>query len=138
MGKVLNGVVVENDLFQEYHKFQKGKDCDHKKIRQLLHYYKNRIVSNIRQYEENNVELAINLKSEMAHAGLKRQSLEDMAENCTLYKIILSTTRDTFPYVNIMNEKQRLENNYSASFDMAESRDFAIRHLTAICLHAKK
>ena len=74
----------------------------------------------------------------MAHSGLKRQSLEELAENCTLYKIILSSTKNTFPYVNIMDDKQRLENNYSASFDMAEPRELAIKHLTSICLHAKK
>lgn len=97
MGKVINGIVIDDDLFQEYHKFQKGAEFDKKKIRQLLHYYKRKIVSNIKQYEDNDVELPINLKVEMAHSGLKRQSLEDLAENCTLYKIILSSTKDTFP-----------------------------------------
>lgn len=138
MGKVINGIVIDDDLFQEYHKFQKGEGFDQKKIRQLLHYYKKSIVSNIKQYEDNDVELPVNLKSQMAHSGLRRQSLEELAENCTLYKIILSSTKDTFPYVNIMDDKQRLENNYSASFDMAEPRELAIKHLTAICLHAKK
>lgn len=138
MGKVINGVVIDDDLFQEYHKFQKGEGFDQKKIRQLLHYYKKSIVSNIKQYEDNDVELPVNLKSQMAHSGLRRQSLEELAENCTLYKIILSSTKDTFPYVNIMDDKQRLENNYSASFDMAEPRELAIKHLKSICLHAKK
>lgn len=138
MGKVINGIVIDDDLFQEYHKFQKGEGFDQKKIRQLLHYYKKSIVSNIKQYEDNDVELPVNLKSQMTYSGLRRQSLEELAENCTLYKIILSSTKDTFPYVNIMDDKQRLENNYSASFDMAEPRELAIKHLTAICLHAKK
>lgn len=40
MGKVINGIVIDDDLFQEYHKFQKGEGFDQKKIRQLLHYYK--------------------------------------------------------------------------------------------------
>ena len=138
MGKVINGIVIDDDLFQEYHKFQKGEEFDQKKVKQLLHYYKRCIVTNIKQYEDNNVELPVNLKAQMAHSGLRRQSLEDLAENCTLYKIILSSTKDTFPYVNIMDDKQRLENNYSASFDMAEPRELAIKHLIAICLHAKK
>ena len=138
MGKALNGVVVDDDLFREYHKFRKGEECDKEKIKRLFHYFKQEIVSNIRQYEDNGVELPTNLKSQMAHAGLKRQSLEDLAENCTLYKIILSSTSDTYPYINIMYESQRLENNYSASFDVAESRDLAISHLASICLHAKK
>lgn len=138
MGKIINGIVIDDDLFREYHKFQKGGEFDSKKIKQLFHYYKKCLVSNIKQYEDNGVELAANLKNQMAHAGLKRQTLEELAENCTFYKIILSTTKDKFPYVNIMDDKQRLENNYSASFDMAESRELAIKHLKSICLHAKE
>ena len=130
--------MIDDDLFREYHKFQKGEEFDSKKIKQLFHYYKKRLVSNIKQYEDNGVELDANLKNQMAHAGLRRQSLEELAENHTLYKIILSSTKDAFPYVNIMDDKQRLENNYSASFDMAESRELAIKHLTSICLHAKE
>lgn len=138
MGKIFNGIVIDNDLFREYHKFQKGEEFDKKKIKQLLHYYKKSIISNIKQYEDNGIELAANLKSQMAHSGLRRQSLEELAENCTFYKIILSSTTNNFPYVNIMDDKQRLENNYSASFDIAEQRELAIKHLTSICLHAKK
>lgn len=138
MGKIFNGIVIDDDLFREYHKFQKGEEFDKKKIRQLLHYYKQSLISNIKQYEDNGIELSPNLKSQMAHSGLRKQSLKELAENCTLYKIILSSTKNTFPYVNIMDEKQRLENNYSASFDMAEPRELAIKHLASICLHAKK
>lgn len=137
MRKILNGVVLDDDLFLEYHKFQKGEKFDKKKIRQLLHYFKKEIVSNIRQYQTNGVNLTVNLKAEMAHAGLRMQSLEELAENHTLYKIILSATKDTFPYINIMKDNQVLENNFSASFDMAEPRELAIKHLTSMCLHAK-
>ncbi|BDC06913.1 hypothetical protein [Phocaeicola vulgatus] len=138
MGKVLNGVVVDDELFREYHKFQQGRDFDNMMIKRLLHFFKNEIVTNIKQYEDNGVDLPLNLKSRLAHSGLKRQSLEDLAENCTLYKIILSATKNSFPYVNIMDDNQRLENNYSASFDMSEPRDLAIKHLTSLCCHAKK
>ena len=138
MGTVLDGVVVDNDLFLEYHNFQKGSNYDKKKIKRLFHFYKKEIVSNVQQYEDTGVNLDSNLKAQMVHNGLKRQSLENLAENCTLYKIILSCTNNKFPYVNIMDDKQRLENNYSASFDMAESRALAIKHLKSICLHAKK
>ena len=138
MGKVIDGVVVDNDLFLEYHNFQKGESYDKKKIKRLFHFYKKEIVSNVLQYEDTGVKLDSNLKAQMVHNGLKRQSLADLAENCTLYKIILSCTNNEFPYVNIMDDKQRLENNYSASFDMAESRALAIKHLKSICLHANK
>ena len=138
MTKVLKGVVVENDLFVEYHKFTKGKPCDAKIIKRLLHFYCNEIVSNVGQYEETGVELDANLKNKLAHAGLKRQSLESLAEHYTMYKIILSTRKNNFPYINIMNDDLRLERNFSASFDIGESRAFAVEHLKAICSHAKK
>lgn len=31
MGKVINGIVIDDDLFQEYHKFQKVKDSTKRK-----------------------------------------------------------------------------------------------------------
>lgn len=124
--------------FRNITSFKKVKDSTKRKSGSYFTIIKKSIVSNIKQYEDNDVELPVNLKSQMAYSGLRRQSLEELAENCTLYKIILSSTKDTFPYVNIMDDKQRLENNYSASFDMAEPRELAIKHLTAICLHAKK
>lgn len=72
MGKIINGVVLDDDLFREYHKFQKGEKFDQKKIKQLLHYYKNSIVSNIKQYEDNGVDLEQNLKNHMLHDGLRK------------------------------------------------------------------
>ena len=138
MGKIFDGIVVENNLFAEYHKFRSGQPCDTKIIRQLLHYHCREIISNIRQYAETGIELETNLKSQMAHAGLRKQSLEELAENHTLYKIILSTSKNHFPYINIMDNSLRLERNFSASFDIDESRSFAIKHLKAICLHAKE
>lgn len=138
MGKILDGVVVDDDLFKEYHKFQQGKDFDPKIIKQLFHFYKKEIVSNIRQYDENGINLPLNLRSIMAHSKLTRQTLEELAESRTWYKIILSATKNNFPYVNIIDDTQRIENNYSASFDMAEPRELAVKHLKSICLHANK
>lgn len=138
MAKVFDGVVVSDILFSEYHKFRNGGSCNTDMIKRLLHYYKHEIVSNIGQYEKNNVSIEPNLKVGLARAGLKKQTLEDLAENNTIYKIILSTERNDFPYINIMNDDQKLENNFSSSFDISEKRKRAFEHLTAICKHAKK
>jgi hypothetical protein len=138
MAKVLDGVVVSDILFNEYHKFKKGDPCDTEMVKRLLHYYKHEIVSNVGQYENNNVQIDSNLKAQLTHAGLKRQSLEDLAENNTIYKIILNTERNDFPYINVMDDGEKLENNFSSSFDVAEVRNRAYDHLTAICKHAKK
>ncbi len=138
MAKVLDGVVVSDILFNEYHKFKKGDQCDTEMVKRLLHYYKHEIVSNVDQYEKNNVQIDPNLKAQLTHAGLRHQSLEDLAENNTIYKIILNTERNDFPYINVMEDDQKLENNFSSSFDVAEVRKRAFEHLTAICKHAKK
>lgn len=136
MGKERNGVVVSDILFKEYHKFKNGESFDSNMIKRLLHYFKNEIVSNISQYENNAITMSSNLKAQLAHAGLRRQSLEDMAENNTLYKIILNTERNDFPYINIMDDNEKLENNFSSTFDIAEKRKRAFEHLTALCKHA--
>ena len=84
MAKVLNGVVVSDILFSEYHKFRNGDSCNTDMIKRLLHYYKHEIVSNIGQYEKNKVNIEPNLKAGLAHAGLRKQTLEDLAENNTI------------------------------------------------------
>ncbi|WP_052356304.1 hypothetical protein [Bacteroides timonensis] len=137
MGKVLNGVVVSDILFTEYHKFKKGEACNTEMVKRLLHYYKHEIVANVGQYEKNKVEISSNLKAQLTHSGFKRQSLEDLAEQNTIYKIVLNTERNDFPYINIMDDNEKLENNFSSSFDVSEIRQRAFEHFAAICKHAK-
>lgn len=74
MGKVINGIVIDDDLFQEYHKFQKGTEFDKKKIRQLLHYYKRKIVSNIKQYKSGKTKCARFEKRNVQKSGKTKRS----------------------------------------------------------------
>lgn len=139
MAKERNGIVISDDLFSEYHKYKRGEEHNHHVIKRLLHYYKGEIISNIAQYQRCNVDLDRKLEISLRKADLKQQNLEELAENHTLYKIILNTERSDFPYVNIMDEEnEKIENNYSSSYDVADSRKKALLHLKAICSHAKE
>jgi hypothetical protein len=133
MKKPKDGIVVSNELFKEYHNFKNGKSFDKKKIMRLFHFYKREILTTIRQYREAEIELDNALKQQLAHNELRSQSLEELAAKYSVYKVILCTDKDEFPYVNIMNDHQRLENNFTASFDINENREFAILHLSAMC-----
>lgn len=139
MAKERNGVVLSDDLFVEYHKFKNGQPHDINIIKRLLHYYKNEIVSNVAQYTRNGVYLDKNLEKQMICSGLKKQELEELAMCHTIYKIILNTKNNAFPYVNIMDEQnEKIENNISSSYDIADSRQKAFSHLKAICTHTKR
>lgn len=139
MAKERNGVVLSDDLFAEYHKFKNGQPHDINIIKRLLHYYKNEIVSNVAQYNRNSVHLDKNLEKQMRCSGLKQQKLEELAMCHTIYKIILNTENNVFPYVNIMDDQnEKIENNISSSYDIADSRQKAFSHLKAICSHAKR
>lgn len=139
MAKERNGIVISDDLFAEYHKYKRGEEHNLHVIKRLLHYYKGEIISNIAQYQRCNVDYDRKLEISLRKAGLRQQNLEELAENHTLYKIILNTERSDFPYVNIMDEEnEKIENNYSSSYDVADSRKKALLHLKGICSHAKE
>lgn len=137
MARRSKGTVMDDDLFKDYHKIRNGETVDLAVVKKLFHYYNNDLVFNIAQAERCGIEIPANEKQQMARNGLKRQSLEELALLNSTNRVILSRTRNDFPYVNIMNQS-KLENNYSATFDMAEVRDFGKTHIKAILSHAKK
>lgn len=77
-------------------------------------------------------------KKILAKSGLKKQSNEELAQSHTTYKVILSCERSDFPYVNVTSSEEKIENNLSSFYDIAEKRDKAIKHLKSLCTGAKK
>lgn len=67
----------------------------------------------------------------MAYAknGLNRQTKEELAQSRTMYKVILCCGCSVFPYVNVTSDEEKIENNLSSFYDLAEKRDKAIKHL---------
>lgn len=136
MGKMIEGVVLDNALFKKYHDFLSGANAPDSSIRRLFHYMKGgRVVSTIRQYEETKTELQSGLRISLVKAKLDKISVMDAAQR-TPFKIILSETNSTFPYVNISNEDEKIENDLVGSYDKYEDRTKAILHLRALCLNA--
>lgn len=135
MGKKIKSLVLSDELLDEYLKFKDNSEYDKDIIEKLLHYYKPVYITNIGQYERINHEIKPDLKKNLLANRLIKQSLEELALK-TKYKIILSSTRSDFPYVNINNDN--IENNFTGTFLRNESRSKAIEHIRSLCNSAKK
>lgn len=134
-------VVLDDNLFKDYHKFKNGEKLEKgeiERIKCLLHYFKGELITNIAQYERTGQPLSPEMKKALAKNGLKRQTKEELAQSRTMYKVILCCGRSDFPYVNVTSDEEKIENNLSSFYDMAEKRDKAIKHLKALCSGAKK
>lgn len=127
--------VLSDQLQEEYCKFKEGKDYDRSLIENLLHYYKPSILTNTSQLKRIGRSMSRQLETTLRKSGFTTQSLTDLAQN-TVYKIILCTDKDSYPYVNINGDK--IENNLTACFFKRESRLKAIEHITALCRKAKR
>ncbi|NDV60255.1 hypothetical protein [Bacteroides sp. 519] len=123
-------LVLSDELQAEYYKFERGETCDTEMVKRLLHYYKAPFLTNIAQIERTGVKIGKTLEVALRKAGFKQQSLEDLAKK-TVYKVILTTGSDQFPYINIYNDK--IENNFCGCFFRNESRSKAIDHIKALC-----
>ncbi len=95
-------LVLDDELFKEFHAFKRGEKHSIRIINKLLHLYKPNHLTNIDQIQRVGIrDLAIIAQYASSNRFFVRQmSLVDLSEN-TIYKIILSTKRTDFPYVNV-------------------------------------
>lgn len=141
MSKERYRVVLDDILFKDYHKFKNGQKLEKdetERIKCLLHYFKGYLITNIAQYERTGLTLDPALKTQLAKNGLKRQDIVELAQSRTSYKVILCCDRSDFPYVNVTSNEEKIENNFSSFYDIADNREKAIKHLNALCKGAKK
>lgn len=134
-------VVLDDELFKDFHKFKNGEKLEKDEVEHikcLLHYFKGNLITNIAQYERTGLTLTPEMKKTLAKNGLKQQTKEELAQSRTMYKVILCCGCSDFPYVNVVSDKEKIENNLSSFYDIAEKRDKAIMHLKALCSGAKK
>ena len=127
-------MVLSDELLKEYFKFEHGENCDKRVIEQLLRLYKPVIITNKAQYTRIGKELSRKLNYVLTVNSLKSQSLEELASKTT-HKIILDTTRNDFPFVNI--NQDIIESNLTSSLDRNDSRKKSILHIKALCESAK-
>ena len=132
------GIVLSDELFKQYYDFKSKQNFDEKKVKAMLHYFKDKLYTNLRQYELHGIEPDNkSLKNQLAHSSNKKKSVEDLAKE-TIYKIVLTTDRDTFPYVNVLSGKDKIENCLYGGYDNGENRTKAIEHIKAVCEDARK
>lgn len=126
-------LVLSDELQAEYYEFMDGRPCNSELIKKLLFYYKAPILTNTSQLKRINRTVDKQLEAVLRKSGFTTQPLEDLVKN-TVYKVILSTDKDQYPYVNINRDK--IENNLSGCFFRHENRRKAIEHITALCSKA--
>ncbi len=139
MAKVLNGVVLSDRLFAEYQKYKRGDRFDKQLVSRMFRFFMSEApVTNIAQYERTGFALEIGTKKALANNGLKQQSLVDLAQDNSLYKVILCDDSSDFPYINVTDPSEKFEVNMSISYEDAEPRIKAIEHLKSLCAKAKR
>lgn len=139
MAKKIDGIVLSDKLFIELSRYRAQEPFDRKLVEAILRFpIMSGPVTNIAQYERCQVDLRIEKKKELAKNGLRRQSLEELADNNTYMKFILCDDSSTFPYVNVLDDKEKFECDVAISYLDMESRDKCEAHLKALCQRAKK
>ena len=138
MASGMRGIVLSDELFKQYYDFKSKQDFDEKKVKAMFHYFKDKLYTNLRQYKQHGIEPENqSLKNQLAHNSNKRKGVEELAKE-TIYKIVLTTDRDTFPYVNVLSGTDKIENCLYGGYDNGENRTKAIEHIKAVCEDARK
>lgn len=138
MPKKLYSFVLEDDLFMEYHKFMNpgeyNGEYDKDTIKKLLSFHVYPFLFNKKQLERLNIDIPKNLKNQMQHSSSKNSELETLVDE-TVFKCILSTNKDNFPFININSDKIRT--SITGTFFSSESRDKAKDHIEKLCKDAR-
>ena len=138
MPKTLYSFVMEDALFEEYHKFMNpkeyGGEFDKDIVKKLLSYHIYPFLFNKRQYERLNLDIPNNLKSQFQHTSWKNVELTTLA-NETVFKCILSKDKNIFPYININCDK--VKTSLTGTFFSLESREKALAHIERLCKDAR-
>lgn len=136
MSNLINGVVLDNELFKKYHEFLNDTSKLSKTIRHLFHFMKGgRVVTCTKQYSDTGFQIPPQLEISLRRVKLTDLSLEAVAQR-TPYKIILSESNSTFPYVNINDDDEKIENDLVGSYEKDDDRQKAIMHLKSLCQRA--
>ncbi len=126
-------IILSDELLKAYYDFKNAKDVDQNIITNLLKYY-SRHLTNIAQLKRIAIDVDDSFKKNLLRKGYINQTLEELCEK-TIYKFILNTEKNDYPYININADK--IERNFTATYGKNESRDKTIKHIKALCKNAK-
>jgi hypothetical protein len=128
-------IVLSDELLKEFYKFKRSSDFDKNLIEKLFNYYTGGELTNVAQLKRIGIDdtrLLSNLSK--ANPKYRDKTLEELCEE-TIYKFILNTERDDYPYINIHSDK--IERNFTATYTKNESRQKTIEHIKALCKNAQ-
>ena len=121
-------IVLDDDLYGQWHNFIRSKNYDRQIVERLLHLCKPPILTNVAQLKRLGIDDSA-LKTRLAKDHLISQSLEELSEK-TLYKMVLSSDKDIFPFVNIFTGK--FNSYYTMTFAPGEDRSRLHSHLRGL------
>ncbi|WP_221254310.1 MIT C-terminal domain-containing protein [Campylobacter sp. 19-13652] len=121
-------MMLEDNLLECYLKFKNGECDDVDTINRILHYIKTPILFTKSQLSKVDTALQKSILSSLGNYRIK-DNIEEAAKD-TVFKVILSDTKDYFPYVNIKNDI--IENNFTATFKQNMNRNKAKLHLKSL------
>lgn len=100
----------------------------YKTAERMLHYYKPPHITCVNQL--NRIGFSDKaLEQQLAQAGLKSQSLEELCDK-TSYKLILDTQNSEYPFVNIYNDS--IQSNFTATYLKRAQRKKAQQHIRSL------
>jgi len=126
-------IVLSDELLKAYYDFKNSKKVDQNLITNLFKYYSIHL-TNTAQLKRIAIDVDDSFKKNLLRKGYTNQTLEELCEK-TQYKLILNTEKDDYPYINI--NADRIERNFTATYNKNESRDKTIKHIKALCRNAK-
>lgn len=126
-----NQLVLDDDLLLDYYQFKSGNVVDTNRTTRLLNFYKPHLTNVSQLIRINKGDDA--LKQQLAQAGYTSQTIQDLA-NLTKLKLILSSTDNLYPYVNVMGGDD-LDINFTGTFKNAP-RQKAMDHIKSLCAQA--
>lgn len=126
---------LSDELCEQYYRFKQHTDYDKAVVSRLLSYYNEEYITNTNQLDRIGVVVSNTLIKALRHNGLNNQSVEELATK-TMYKLILSTDRSGFPYVNINDDP--ISSCIIGCFYRNVARGKAISHIHALCKSGKK
>jgi len=124
-------IVLDDDLLLDYYQFKSGNMLNANRTTRLLNFYKPHLTNVSQLIRINKGDNA--LKQQLAQAGYTTQSVQDLA-NLTKLKLILSSTNNLYPYVNVMGNDD-LDINFTGTFKNTP-RQKAMDHIKSLCAHA--
>lgn len=135
MAKEKYSFALEDNLFEEYHRFMNPGSGEYDKniIKKLLSFHIYPFIFNLAQAKRTGITLSSPVSMQLHHTRYSIASLEQLADY-TEFHCVLSTTKSDFPYINIFTDKIRT--SVSGTFFSTENRDKAKAHIAKLCKSA--